>query len=50
MDYVKRNYPAEFRAESDSGLIVGVPIVYDTPTDIGGWFQEIHNGRTVYSI
>ena len=40
MDYVKRNYPAEFRAESDSGLIVGVPIVYDTPTDIGGWFQE----------
>lgn len=40
MEYIKRNYPAEFRAESESGLIVGVPIVYDTPTDIGGYFQE----------
>lgn len=40
MEYIKRNYPAEFRAEGESGLIVGVPIVYDTPTDIGGWFQE----------
>ena len=37
---IKRNYPAEFRAEGDSGLIVGVPIVFDTPTDIGGWFEE----------
>lgn len=40
MEYIKRNYPAEFRAEGESGLIVGVPIVYDTPTDIGGYFQE----------
>ena len=40
MEYIKRNYPAEFRADSESGLIVGVPIVFDTPTDIGGWFQE----------
>lgn len=40
MDLIKRNYPAEFRADSDSGLIEGVPIVFDTPTDIGGWFQE----------
>lgn len=40
MDYIKRNYVAEFRAESESGLIEGVPIVFDTPTDIGGWFQE----------
>lgn len=40
MDYIKRNYHAEFRAESESGLIEGVPIVFDTPTDIGGWFQE----------
>lgn len=40
MEYIKRNYPAEFRAVSESGLIEGVPIVYDTPTDIGGWFQE----------
>lgn len=40
MDYIKRNYPAEFRADEQSGLIEGVPIVFDTPTDIGGWFQE----------
>lgn len=40
MDIIKRNYPAEFRAEGESGLIEGVPIVFDTPTDIGGWFQE----------
>ena len=40
IEYIKRNYPAEFRAEGGSGLIVGVPIVFDTPTDIGGWFQE----------
>lgn len=40
MEYIKRNYPAEFRAEGDSGLIEGVPIVFDTPTDIGGWFEE----------
>lgn len=40
MDYIKRNYPAEFRADETSGLIEGVPIVFDTPTDIGGWFQE----------
>lgn len=40
MDYIKRNYPAEFRADEKSGLIEGVPIVFDTPTDIGGYFQE----------
>lgn len=40
MEFIKRNYPAEFRADSESGLIVGVPIVFDTPTDIGGMFQE----------
>lgn len=40
MDFIKRNYPAEFRADAESGLIVGVPIVFDTPTDIGGLFQE----------
>lgn len=40
MDYIKRNYPAEFRADEQSGLIEGIPIVFDTPTDIGGWFQE----------
>lgn len=40
MDYIKRNYLAEFRADETSGLIEGVPIVFDTPTDIGGWFEE----------
>ena len=40
MEYIKRNYPAEFRADNESGLIVGTPIVFDTPTDIGGLFQE----------
>lgn len=40
MEYIKRNYPAEFRADEATGLIEGKPIVFDTPTDIGGWFQE----------
>lgn len=40
MEYVKRNYSAEYRAEGENGLIVGLPIVYDSPTDIGGMFQE----------
>ena len=40
MQYIKRNYPAEFRANETCGLIEGLPIVFDTPTDIGGLFQE----------
>ncbi|MCQ2602382.1 MAG: HK97 family phage prohead protease [Clostridia bacterium] len=40
MEYIKRNYPAEFRADENTGLIEGIPIVFDTPTDIGGWFEE----------
>lgn len=40
MEFIKRNYPAEFRADEQTGLIEGIPIVFDTPTDIGGWFQE----------
>lgn len=40
MDYIKRNYPAEFRADETTGLIEGIPIVFDTPTDIGGMFEE----------
>lgn len=40
MELVKRNYVAEFRSEEKSGLIEGVPIVFDTPTDIGGMFEE----------
>lgn len=39
-ELIKRNYPAEFRANDDTGLIKGVPIVFDTPTDIGGMFEE----------
>lgn len=40
VELIKRNYPAEFRADESTGLIEGVPIVFDTPTDIGGWFEE----------
>lgn len=40
----KRGYAFEVRAEEDSeqgSIILGRPIVYDTPTDIGGSFREI---------
>lgn len=41
MEYIKRTYQAEFRAnEETKGLVEGIPIVFDTPTDIGGMFQE----------
>lgn len=40
MDIIKRNYFAEFRASPGSGLIEGIPVVFETPTDIGGMFQE----------
>ena len=39
-ELIRRNYAAEFRADEKSGLIEGVPIVFDTPTDIGGMFEE----------
>lgn len=39
-DIVRRNYFAEFRAADQNGLIEGLPVVFDTPTDIGGMFQE----------
>lgn len=39
-EIIKRNYVAEFRAEAETGLIEGEPIVFDTATDIGGMFQE----------
>lgn len=29
----------EYRADDD-GNIIGVPIVFEQPTDIGGWFEE----------
>lgn len=40
MELIKRTYPAEYRAKEEGGLIEGVPIVFDTPTDIGGMFEE----------
>lgn len=45
-EFIKRNFPAEFRAEkTDSdeylGRITGVPIVYNEETDIGGIFSEV---------
>ena len=40
MEFIKRNYPAEFHSRANDGLIEGTPIVFNTPTDIGGWFQE----------
>ena len=39
-EIIKRNYLAEFRADEQTGYIEGVPIVFDSPTDIGGMFQE----------
>lgn len=43
-DFIRRNYEFECRAENDSergSILVGRPIVYDSKTDIGGWFEEI---------
>ena len=39
----KRSYQFEIKAENDSGknVIVGRPIVYDSKTDIGGFFEEV---------
>lgn len=39
-EIIQRNFTAEYRAYAETGLIEGVPIVFDTPTDIGGLFQE----------
>lgn len=42
MSLIVRNYQAEYRAdETDTGVVIGVPIVLNTPTDIGGRFKEI---------
>ena len=43
-DFIRRNYEFECRAENDSergSILVGRPIVYDSRTDIGGWFEEV---------
>lgn len=39
-EIITRTYPAEYRAETEGGMIRGTPIVFDTSTDIGGWFEE----------
>ena len=43
-DFIRRNYDFECRAENDSekgSILVGRPIVYESKTDIGGWFAEV---------
>lgn len=43
-ELIRRNYDFEIRAEKDEkrgNIIVGRPIVYDSKTDIGGFFAEI---------
>lgn len=39
----RRAYTCEVRAENDDigSMITGRPIVYDSKTDIGGWWEEI---------
>lgn len=42
--YIRRNYDFEIRAKKDEkrgNIIIGRPIVYDSKTDIGGFFAEI---------
>lgn len=42
-ELIRRSYMCEVRAENDESgnIIIGRPIVYDSATDIGGWFEEI---------
>lgn len=40
-ELIRRNFPAEYRADAESGVITGVPIVFGQSTDVGGWFEEI---------
>ena len=43
-ELIRRNYEFECRAEHDEdhgAVIRGRPIVYDSKTDIGGWFEEV---------
>ena len=42
--FISRNYDFEIRAEKDEkrgNIIIGRPIVYDSKTDIGGFFAEV---------
>ena len=43
VDFEQRSYVFEIRAERAEGIstLRGTPIVYNSPTDIGGWFREI---------
>lgn len=43
-ELIRRNYEFEVRAEKDDeqgNIVVGRPIVYESKTDIGGWYEEI---------
>lgn len=43
-ELIRRNYEFECRAEQDEekgSILVGRPIVYESKTDIGGWFEEV---------
>lgn len=43
-ELIRRNYEFECRAEQDDekgSILVGRPIVYESKTDIGGWFSEV---------
>lgn len=39
-EIIERARQTEVRADEEANTIVGRPVVYDTPTDIGGWFEE----------
>ena len=42
-DLIRRNYEFECRAEEDperGSVLIGRPIVYESKTNIGGWFSE----------
>lgn len=39
-EIITRTYRSEYRAEEEKGVVVGVPVVFDTTTDIGGYFEE----------
>lgn len=43
-ELIRRNYDFEVRAEQDDekgSIVTGRPIVYESKTDIGGWFAEV---------
>lgn len=43
-ELIRRSYEFECRAEQDEergSVLVGRPIVYESKTDIGGWFEEV---------